>query len=125
MTLKRWQDWVNVILGAWMIVSPWILGFAANGNIAAQSAWALGAAIVVFAGIAVYMHKAWEEAINIFLGLCLLASPWLLGFVDQLTPATNAGIVGLLVTAFAVWSMFMDTAVQKWWHEHYGAHGAR
>jgi SPW repeat len=122
MTLKRWQDWVNVILGAWMIVSPWILGFAANDNIAAQSAWTLGAAIVVFAGIAVYMHKAWEEAVNIILGLCLLASPWLLGFVDQLTPTSNAAIVGLLVTAFALWSMFMDTAVQKWWHEHYGAH---
>jgi len=125
MALKRWQDWVNVILGAWMVASPWILGFAAGESLAAQSAWILGAAIVVFAGIAVYMHKAWEEALNIILGICLVASPWALGFADQRTPTTNAVIVGLLVTAFGVWSMLMDTSVQKWWHEHYGAHGTR
>jgi chaperone required for assembly of F1-ATPase len=125
MALKRWQDWVNVILGVWMVVSPWILGFAADQNVAAQTAWVLGVAIIVFAGIAVYIHKAWEEAINIILGICLIASPWVLGFVDQMTATTNAVIVGFLVTAFGLWSMFMDTGVQKWWHEHYGAHGTR
>jgi len=80
MALKRWQDWVNVILGAWMVASPWILGFAA--------------------------------------GESLVASPWALGFADHGTPTTNAVIVGLLVTAFGVWSMLLDTSVQKWWHEH-------
>jgi hypothetical protein len=108
-----------------MVASPWILGFAAGESLAAPTAWVLGAAIVVFAGIAVYMHKAWEEALNIILGICLVASPWVLGFADQVTPTTNAVIVGLLVIAFGVWAMLMDTSVQKWWHEHYGAHGTR
>jgi len=125
MALKRWQDWVNVILGLWMVASPWMLGFAAGESIAAPSAWILGAAIVVFAGVAVYMHKAWEEALTIILGICLFASPWVLGFADQMTPATNAVVVGLLVTAFGVWAMLMDTAVRKWWHDHYPTHGTR
>jgi len=125
MALKRWQDWGNVVLGLWMVASPWILGFAASDSLAAPSAWVLGAAIVVFAGVAVYMHKAWEEALTIILGICLFASPWLLGFADQTTPTTNAVAVGLLVTALGVWAMVMDAAVQKWWHEHYGARGAR
>jgi hypothetical protein len=125
MALKRWQDWGNVILGLWTVASPWILGFAAGESLAAPTAWILGAAIVVFAGVAVYMHKAWEEALTIIFGICLFASPWVLGFADQMTPATNAGVVGLLVTAFGVWAMLMDTAVQKWWHEHYGTHGTR
>jgi len=25
--LKHWQDGVNVLLGAWMVLSPWALGF--------------------------------------------------------------------------------------------------
>lgn len=125
MALKRWQDWVNVILGLWMVASPWMLGFAAGESIAAPSAWILGAAIVVFAGVAVYMHKAWEEALTIILGICLFASPWVLDFADQMTPATNAAVVGLLVTAFGVWAMLMDTAVRKWWHDHYPTHGTR
>jgi hypothetical protein len=27
----EWEEWVNVILGAWVLVSPWIMGFAQNG----------------------------------------------------------------------------------------------
>lgn len=118
MRIKRWQDWVNVILGLWMVASPWIFGFAADQN-PAWTAWLLGVAIVVFAGIAVYMHKAWEEAINIILGVCLIASPWVAGFADQRAPTMNSVIVGVLVTAFGVWAMLMDTAIQKWWHERH------
>jgi hypothetical protein len=106
-------------------VSPWILGFAGGESLAAPTAWILGAAIVVFAGIAVYMRKAWEEALSITLGICLFISPWVLGFAGERTPATNAMVVGLLVTGFAVWAMVVDTAVQKWWHDHYRAPGTR
>ena len=125
MALKRWQDSLNMILGLWTVASPWILGFAGAESFAAPAAWILGAAIVVFAGVSAYMHKAWEEAITIILGICLFASPWVLGFADQMTPATNAAVVGLLVTAFGVWAMLMDTAVRKWWHDHYPTHGTR
>jgi hypothetical protein len=116
---KRWQDMVNGVLGLWMLASPSILGFAAPGSTATRVAWILGLAIVVFAGIAVYMPKAWEEALNVILGLLLLASPWTLSYSDQARPTTNAVVVGLLVTALAVWAMLMDTAVQKWWHERH------
>jgi hypothetical protein len=117
MKSKRWQDGLNALLGLWMVASPSILGFAVAESPAARTAWVLGLAIIIFAGIAVYMPKAWEEAINILLGLCLIASPWALGYAGQATPATNAMIVGLLVTALAIWAMLTDTAVQKWWHD--------
>jgi len=117
MATERWQDWANGILGLLMFTSPWMRGLAAGGGSAAWTAWILGGAIIVFAGIAVYMPKAWEEALNIILGLCLLASPWALSYADQPTPTSNAVMVGLLVTLFAVWAMVMDTAVQRWWHE--------
>ena len=119
MAPKRWQDLVNGVLGLWMFASPTILGFAAPGSIATRVAWILGLAIVVFAGIAVYMPKAWEEALNVILGVLLLASPWTLSYSDQARPTMNAVVVGLLVTALAVWAMLMDTAVQKWWHERH------
>jgi len=117
MTSIRWQDAFNAVLGLWMFASPTILQFAAAGSPAMRAAWILGLAIVVFAGIAIYMPKAWEEAINILLGVCLIASPWALGYADQGVPTRNAVIVGLLVTALAVWAMVKDTTVQKWWHD--------
>jgi hypothetical protein len=102
-----------------MFLSPYILGFSVGNGVAARTAWVLGAAIIVFAGIAVYMPKAWEEALNIVLGLCLLVSPWALSYTEQSRATTNAVVIGLLVTVFAVWAMLMDTAVQKWWHDRH------
>src|SRR5579871_2291661 len=26
-----WEEWINVALGVWLVVSPWILGFAHTG----------------------------------------------------------------------------------------------
>jgi len=48
-----WQEWANLLLGAWLIVSPWVLGFSAmevvmvnavivGALIAAMALWALG-----------------------------------------------------------------------------------
>lgn len=48
----EWEEWANFVLGLWLIVSPWVLGFAANVNamwthvimgvlVAAVSAWAV------------------------------------------------------------------------------------
>ncbi|NLS01916.1 SPW repeat protein [Rhizobium sp. P32RR-XVIII] len=28
----EWEEWANLVLGLWLIVSPWLLGFAANAN---------------------------------------------------------------------------------------------
>jgi SPW repeat len=116
---KRWQDWSNAILGLWTVSSPWVLGFAAGANVASRSAWVLGAAIVVLAAIAVYMPRAWEEGLNILLGLCLLISPWAVSYADLPKPTVNAVGVGVLVTMLALWAMLRDTQVQKWWHERH------
>ena len=48
----EWEEWVNLALGLWLIVSPWLLGFAADRNVMithvilgvlviAASAWAV------------------------------------------------------------------------------------
>src|SRR3954464_9493627 len=106
MVARRWQDWANLVLGAWLLMSPWLLGYA--GSAAAWNAIGMGAGIVVFALIAAYMPKAWEEIINTLCGVWLVISPFVLGFSNATTVALHTVLVGILATAFAVWAMASD-----------------
>lgn len=47
---QAWEEWLDVALGAWLIASPWVLGFAATA-LATQNA--------VFCGLIVVAMAAW------------------------------------------------------------------
>ena len=47
-------EWMNVVLGAWLIVAPFVLSSAALAATIAKNAYAVGALVVMFAGIALY-----------------------------------------------------------------------
>jgi hypothetical protein len=104
---KRWQDWLNLLIGLWLFVSPWVLGFAGSEISASWNAWILGAAILVFSAIAVSLPQAWEEVINILLGIWMVISSWVIGVTNRAVE-TNAVIVGLLVILFAAWAIAMN-----------------
>jgi hypothetical protein len=46
--LKHWQDAVNSVLAAWLALSPWALGFSADGQ-TMLAAVATGIAIAALA----------------------------------------------------------------------------
>ena len=124
---KRWQDWVNVLLGVWLVASPWVLGFSKHDT-AAVVAWVAGGAVVVFAGVGAYMQEAWEEAITIILGVSLMGAPWALDFAGQLSATATLAVTGLLITVFAVWAMLRDILsddLPKLKEEHRPAPGTR
>ncbi|HJV80044.1 SPW repeat protein [Noviherbaspirillum sp.] len=121
MKTKRWQDWINLLLGAWLFASPWALKYASTLPKAAWNAYILGAAIVIFAAVAVSVPKAWEEAINIILGAWVAISPWVLRFAAEKNVAMNAALVGCAVLLLAIWAMVRDQDFQRWRH---GGHTA-
>lgn len=108
MTMRRWVDWVNVGLGVWLIVSPWLLTAAAGYTPADWSSWSVGAAIVTVAFFAMYKSAVWGDAVGVMLGAWLIASPWLLGFASASASAANAVIIGMLVICYALWAMRID-----------------
>lgn len=117
MKTNRWQDWVNLLLGAWLVASPWLMNYADELPRAAWNAWALGAAIVLLAGAAMYVPKAWEEGANILFGAWVAVSPWALGFASSRDVTTNAVVVGSIVALLAIWAMAQDPALRKHWHK--------
>lgn len=120
MTSKRWQDIVNFLIGAWLFVSPWVLGFASSPpSLPAWNAYILGVLIMALAATAVYVPRVWEEGLNLAFGLWLIVSPWALRFAADSREMTDAVVSGLLVAILATWAMVYDRDFQKWWHDHH------
>ena len=93
-------DVVNLILAAFLFLTPWIFGFVAD-HAAAPNAWVSGIAIGVVAVAALTKFAEWEEWINLALGLWVLVSPWVLSFAAQTTARWAHVCVGLIVAVLA------------------------
>ena len=46
---KAWEEWTNIALGLWLLVSPWVLGFSKSAALM-WNAVIFGVLILVFAG---------------------------------------------------------------------------
>lgn len=114
MNRARWQDVANIVVGAWLIVSPWLLGIGEDEFAEAWNAYGLGAAILLLSALALPLPGNWEEVINIALGSWLVASPWVLEFTAHRPVAANAMIAGMLVIALAAWAIARNPAGRGW-----------
>ncbi|MGJ5139018.1 SPW repeat domain-containing protein [Bradyrhizobium oligotrophicum] len=86
-----WCDVVNVLVGAFLFSSPWVLGFGGPvTNTATQTAGVLGAVIAVTSVAALRAFEAWEEYILVLASALAILSP---AFIDQ--PGSAAVTVGL------------------------------
>jgi hypothetical protein len=47
--VAQWEDWINLILGAWLFISPWVYGYSGDMNMAWNS-YIVGA-LIFFIGI--------------------------------------------------------------------------
>ena len=93
--MKHWQDPLNALVGAWLVLSPWAMGFEAQMAPTASSV-VVGLALIAASLGAMFVPRAWEEWSQAVLGLWMIASPWLLGFsaqMDVMRVAVASGIV--------------------------------
>jgi len=99
---QRWPDWLNLILGAWLFISPWVLGLVSpvSGN-----NWIVGVVIAILALWAAGQRGRWQEWCNLVLGVWTFLTPWIYGMAMGSAASWNGWIVGVLVfivSAFGV-----------------------
>jgi len=106
----RWQDWLDVVLGSWLIASPWQLSYTVQSEAATSNALGLGAVLVVFNLLsACRLTDSGQEILNILLGLWLITSPYTLNFTSVKSPTINTIVVGLMVVMLASWQLYDAT----------------
>ena len=96
-------DIANLILGLFLLLSPWIVGYSGSPQ---QNALISGAIIAVLSVAALAAFAQWEEWLNLLLGLWVLVSPWVLSFQGT-AAATVHIVIGILVAALAAIEMWL------------------
>ena len=56
------QEWFNLILGVWVFVAPWVLGFAARASDAAWDHWIVGALVFLVSASALMSPHGAQRA---------------------------------------------------------------
>lgn len=100
MRKESWADVVNLLLGVWLFLTPWIFGYAGTTT-AAWNAWIAGALIAVLGVAALAAFAEWEEWIEVLAGIWVAISPWVLGFSAVTAAMGWHLIVGIVVAVLA------------------------
>lgn len=96
---------VNFILGIWMLLTPWILGFHAVHQAMVNNV-ILGIAVLILAALRIWAGQGvWASWVNFILGLWILFSPWTLGFTYEGSAFNNNWILGIVIAIVALWSV--------------------
>lgn len=98
---RQWQDGLNFVFGFWLIIAPWVLGYA-DTRIAVGNSVIMGIAVLIVSFTALVAPDIWEEWISLLLGFLLVISPVTTGYTGQTTAVINTVIVGLLIGGDAV-----------------------
>lgn len=100
----RWPSWAVMVLGLWLLLSPFTLAYT-GVEAAVWNAVIVGFAILGVAGARAYVGVPAEYSwINVVLGLWLIVAPFALAFADVPWAAGNQIAVGILVAGLAAMS---------------------
>jgi hypothetical protein len=97
---KRWRDWTTLVIGGYLLFSPWI--FDASGDEASSAnAWLTGGCVVIVTLWALLeAGPRTGKLTRVWIGAWLLVSPFALGFALSVM-AWNAWIAGVLMVALS------------------------
>jgi predicted membrane-bound dolichyl-phosphate-mannose-protein mannosyltransferase len=101
---RSWEDYAGIILGGLIGLSPWLTGGQVK-LLAAGNAVAVGVMVFAFAAFELVDLNRSEEVGEIVLGLWLIASPFVLNYVNSQLAiwhfVLGAGVV--LLGALELW----------------------
>ena len=111
--LTHWRDPVYALLGVWLVLSPWAVGYSGD-RVAMANALVVGVALAAVAFNAMLVPRAWEEWTEAVLGLWLIASPWVLGFGGSTTAMRAVVATGVAIIVLALWALATDKDYSAW-----------
>ncbi len=112
---KSVQDWINLICGALLFISPWALGFSGD-MAAARTAWVGGIVIAVMGIAALVQFAEWEDWVALIVGVLMIIAPWAMGFAAMYAAAWTFVVLGVVVAVASlseIWMVHHPAATAK------------
>jgi succinate dehydrogenase/fumarate reductase cytochrome b subunit len=111
---KRWQDRAILLLGIWLFISPFALGYP-SGSPAALNAFIAGAVMAALAACDLYKTYVWAVLVNLVVGVWTAVSPWLVGVIQERPMATSLLAVGIATIVLGLWELHTDPELHAQW----------
>jgi len=111
---KRWQDQVILLIGIWLIASPWVLGYPANSG-PAENAIAAGVIMAALAAFDLYKTYAWAVFLNLVVGVWVAISPWFVDVNQDLAMTTSLVFSGIATVVLGLWELRSDPELHQQW----------
>jgi hypothetical protein len=111
-THRTWEDWLGMLLGVLIVVSPWFPSQASHEVIDADRSYVIlntfvvGMIVFGLAQLEYVALRRWEEVAGILVGLWLIASPYIFGYHgDGMLRFYHSSLGGLvlLLAALQLW----------------------
>src|SRR5271165_6160593 len=112
---KSVQDWINLVCGVLLFISPWALCFSGD-MMAARTAWVGGIVIAVMGIAALVQFAESEDWVALIAGVLMIISPWVLGFAAMYYAVWTFVVLGLIVAVASVseiWMVHNPTATAR------------
>jgi hypothetical protein len=113
-SVRRWQDQLILVLGLWLIVSPWAFAYPGESPQMTNAVMS-GLIVALLAAFELYKTYFWAVIVNLLVGIWVAVSPWVLRVADQRTVMWNELIVGIAIVVLALWELRTDPELHKHW----------
>jgi SPW repeat len=107
-THRSWEDWLGMLLGVLIVLSPWFPTqaspeIAGDRSYVILNTFTVGVIILSLGQLEYLALQRWEEVAEIVLGLWLIASPYMFGYSgDGLLVFWHSSLGGLVVLLAAL-----------------------
>ncbi|MAT15199.1 MAG: hypothetical protein CMJ46_08020 [Planctomyces sp.] len=109
-----WSRVVEMMLGLWLLMSPFIFRYDDSQTMIWASDYACGSAVIVFSLLSYVQSCRKIHLMNIAIGFWLVGFAYYLGFGDAPPAAQNSLILGMVLLMFAVIPSEASVPAPRW-----------
>jgi hypothetical protein len=107
-----WAGWINLILGIWLIISPWVVGYSAHGTALGNNV-VLGILVLIAGIVATSTPSLSPSWWNVVFGIWLIISPFILGYTGLEGAMVNDIVLGVVVGVLALFAGLMKSITSR------------